>query len=258
MADPAELLVIKDQHAFACQCLNRGLEAEEANKKAEALSYYRMARQHLTQGMEVPTQGERQSGEAWDKARGLQQKMKDMLEAVNTHFSDLEKSPENTNDGLLIDLTSNMYPDLAASSQPSNSPLHHLYPTIPAASPAPSTALISPATRAVPDTPTLPAEAEESVTMDNSGDQPPAYTPKPTNGHHSLWTGWSAQAAAAATGRDEKELLYIPSGVQLFFVEPSGQVSALSHPSYLRIVAVESHNNNSGVGKPSATLHVSK
>lgn len=252
MADPAELLVIKDQYAFACQCLNRGVEAEEANKEAEALSYYRMAHQHLTQGLEVPTQGGSCRGEAWDKARGLQQKMKDMLEAVNTHLSEMEKSPENTNDVLLIDLTSSMYPDLATSSQPSNSPVHHLYPTLPATSPAPNSALVSPA---APRTPTLPAGALGTVPMNNAGDLPPAYTSKPTHGPRSLWTGWPAQAAA---GADEKELLFIPSGVQLFFVEPSGQVSALSHPSYLRIVAVESHNNNSGVGKPSASLHVSK
>lgn len=262
MAEPAELLIIKDQYAFTCQCLRRGLAAEDAHKESEALEYYRKAHQHLTQGLEVPTQGERHHGEAWDKARRLQQKMKDMLETVNVHLSELEKSPENANDVLLFDKSSAIYPNLAMNSQPSKSTLHHLYPTIPATSPAPSTAPIRPASPAVPNTHTLPAGDLETVTMDNPGELPPAYTPKPTDGHcrlaydfvgASFWPRRPGQAEA-----NKKELLYIPSGVQLFFVEPSGQVSSLSHPSYLRIIAVDSQHNNSSAGKPSATLHVSK
>ncbi|XP_024862118.1 spartin a isoform X2 [Kryptolebias marmoratus] len=260
MAEPSELLLIKDQYAFACQYLKRGLEAEEAGKKLEAQVYYRNANQHFTQGLEVPTQGERHCGETWDKARQLQQKMKGMLETVDGHLSDLDKSPETTNEGLLIDLTSNIYPDLSTNCQPSDSALHHLYPTIPAASPAPDTAPISPAPPAVPNTHTLPAGALETVAMDNSGDLPPAYTPKPTDGHRilahdpagaSFWSERPGQAAA-----DGKELLFIPTGVQLFFVEPCGQVSSLSSPGYLRIITEDSvHNNSSSTGKP-ATLHV--
>lgn len=261
MTVPAELLIIEDQYVFTCHCLHRGLAAEDADNKSEALVYYRKAHQHLTQGLEVPTQGERHHGEAWDKARRLQQKMKDMLETVNAHLSELEKSPENAND-LLLDDSSAIYPNLAMNSQPSKSTLHHLYPIIPATSPAPYTAPISPASPAVPNTHTLPAGDRETVTMDNPAELPPAYTPKPTDGHcrlpfdpvgASFWPGRPGQAVA-----NEKELLYIPSGVQLFFVEPSGQVSSLSCPSYLRIITVDSQHNNSRAGKPSAILRVSK
>nr|XP_015817057.2 spartin a isoform X1 [Nothobranchius furzeri] len=247
MAEPAELLLITDQYRMALQYLNRGLAAEEANQKQEAQGYYRNGRRHLTQGLEVPTGAERNQGENWDKARQLQQKMMNMMKTINNHLSDLERSPENDNELPLIDLSSELYPNLAILSQSSNSPLHHLYPTLPATSPAP----ISPAPPAVPNTHRLPAAALNTVTMDNPGDLPPAYTPKPTEGHRSLAGGgvWSGRSRRVA--RDGQELLSFPSGVQMFFVEPNGQVSSLSHPGYLRIIT-----NVPGTGKPSTFLHV--
>uniref|UniRef100_A0A8C6LAZ5 MIT domain-containing protein n=1 Tax=Nothobranchius furzeri TaxID=105023 RepID=A0A8C6LAZ5_NOTFU len=108
-----------------------------------------------------------------------------------------------------------------------------------------------PAPPAVPNTHRLPAAALNTVTMDNPGDLPPAYTPKPTEGHRSLAGGgvWSGRSRRVA--RDGQELLSFPSGVQMFFVEPNGQVSSLSHPGYLRIIT-----NEPGTGKPSTFLHV--
>lgn len=57
MAEPAELLLIKDQYELACHSLSRGQAAEEAGKTGEALVYYRKGLKHLTQGIEVPTRG---------------------------------------------------------------------------------------------------------------------------------------------------------------------------------------------------------
>ena len=135
MAEPAELLLIKDQYELAFHSLSRGLAAEEAGKRAEALEYYGKGRQHLTQGLEVPTGGQRQQGASWDTARQLQQGMRDTLRTVSTHLSDLETS-ELTTGGqrgqLLMNLPPNLYPDLAPNSQPPHSALHHLYPTLPA------------------------------------------------------------------------------------------------------------------------------
>ncbi|XP_040006667.1 spartin a isoform X1 [Xiphias gladius] len=269
MAEPAELLLIKDQYELAFHSLSRGLAAEEAGKRAEALEYYRKGRQHLTHGLEVPSGGMRQQGVAWDTARQLQQRMRDTLSTVATHLSDLETSQlttESQRGQLLMGLPPNLYPDLSPNSQPPHSSLHHLYPTIPPptqnTTPTPNTAPVRPASPAAPHRYTLPEVAPGTIAMANPGDQPPAYTPRPTDGHRSLAYGppggglESGKQTGAAAGRDGTELLFIPSGVQMFFVEPNGQVSSLSNPGYLRIIAFGTENKDSAAGKPSAFLHV--
>nr|XP_046267517.1 spartin a isoform X2 [Scatophagus argus] len=267
MAEPAELLLIKDQYELAFHSLSRGLAAEEAGKRAEALVYYRKGRQHLTQGMEIPAGGERQQGAPWDVARQLQQRMRDTLRTVNSHLSDLESSQLTTEcqrGRLLMDLPPNLYPDLAPNSQPPQSSLHHLYPTIPAnaqnKAPAPKTPPARPP-RAALHAHTLPAAG--TVAMAYPGDHPPAYTPQPSVGHRSLaygpaggGLGSDKQTGAAAAAGDGNELLFIPSGVQIFFVAPNGQVSSLSSPGYVRIMAFDSQHKDSAGGRPSAFLHV--
>ncbi|XP_028451801.1 spartin a isoform X1 [Perca flavescens] len=267
MTEPAELLLIKDQYELAFHSLSRGLTAEEAGKRAEALVYYRKGRQHLTQGLEVPTGAERQRGAVWDTARQLQQRMRDTLRTVNTHLSDLETSQLTTGyqrGCLLMDLPPNLYPDLAQSSQPPRSSLHHLYPTV-LANTQKSTPTVPtwPPSSAVLHMHTLPAAAPGDIAMANPGDQPPAYTPQPTIGHRSLSYGSAGgslgsgkQTGAAAAEGDGNMLLFIPSGVQMFFVAPNGQVSSLSHPGYLRIVAFDSQHKDSTAGRPSTFLHV--
>ncbi|XP_069395896.1 spartin a [Paralichthys olivaceus] len=258
MVEPAELLLIKDQYEMAFHSLSRGLTAQEAGERAEALEYYRKGRQHLTQGVEIPTGGERHHGAAWDTARQLQQKMRDTLSTVNTHLSDLETSQPTEGDQrqrLLLEL----------NSQPPNSSLLHLYPTIP---PTQST---TPTPITLPPRPvssplyrySLSTAAPGAIAMANPGDQPPAYTPNPTDGHSSLAYGpagaglWSGQPSrVVAAGRDGNELLFVPSGVQMFFVAPNGQVSSLSNPGFLRIITFDAENKDSTAGKPSAFLHV--
>ncbi|KAM6911585.1 spartin a [Lycodopsis pacificus] len=261
MTEPAELLLIKDQYELGFHSLNRGLSAEEAGKRAEALVFYRKGRQHLTQGVEVPTGGERQRGAVWDTARHLQQRMRDTLRTVNTHLSDLETS--QLTEGcqrvrLLMDLPPNLYPDLAPSSQPPQSSLSHLYPTIPATT---HTTLKPPPRSPSPAVlHALPAATPGTSAMANSGDQPPAYTPQPTVGHRSLSYARGGlrpgQQTGATAGGDGNELLFIPSGVQMFFVAPNGQVSSLSHPGYLRIITFDSQHKGSTAGRPSTFLHV--
>ncbi|MEQ2297428.1 hypothetical protein AMECASPLE_034585, partial [Ameca splendens] len=255
MSEPAELLVIKDQYELAQQFLNRGSAAEEADNKSDALMYYKKGRLHLTQGLEIPIGGERQQGKAWDKARQLQQKMKDMLGTIDTRLSNLEMSTRGDTNGLLLDVPSNLYPDLVINGQSTNSSVHHLYPTIPDTSQSTSPARISPISPAVLDTHTLPAAGLETVAMDNS-DLPPAYTPKPRDGHRSLAYDPIGGGLWSGVPTDGKELLTIPSGVQLFFVEPNGQVSSLSYPGYLRIIAVDNQQSDPTTGKPTAFLHV--
>ncbi|XP_054482514.1 spartin a [Anoplopoma fimbria] len=264
MTEPAELLLIKDQYELAFHSLSRGLAAEEAGRRAEALVFYRKGRQHLTQGLEVPTGGERQQGAVWDTARQLQQRMRDTLRTVNTHISDQETSQLTKGcqrSRLLMDLPPNLYPDLAPSSQPPQSSLNHLYPTVP-----PTTQNTTPKLPPRPPSPavlhTLCAATPGTLAMAASGDQPPAYTPQPTLGHHSLFYGPAGgglrpgKQTGATAGEDGNELLFIPYGVQMFFVAPNGQVSSLSYPGFLRIIAINSQNKDSTAGRPSTFLHV--
>lgn len=275
MVEPAELLLIKDQYEWASRCLSRGLAAEEEGERAEALVYYRKGQQHLRQGLEVPTNGERQHGAVWDRSRQLQQRMRMTLKTVSTHLSAMETSqltPESQSNLMLMDLPPNLYPVLPANSLPPRlpprSPLHHLHPTIPTSTqntaPTTNTAPVRPASPAALNTQAPPAAAPETIAMANPGDQPPAYTPQPTDGHRSLGYGpagvgfRSGKQPGAAAGENGNGLLFIPSGVQMFFVTPNGQVSSLSSPGYLRIIAFGFQHKDSPAGRPPAFLDVSK
>lgn len=259
MPDPAELLVVRDQYEQAYQALSCGLAAEEAGDKAKALECYRKGQQHLIQGSEVPVNGDRQKGATWDTARKLQQRMKDTLGTVNTHLSDLETSKvmRSCKEDLLKNLPLNPYPNLASSNQPPQSSPNHLYPTVPAAARnnAPSAKLPPPRppSPAAPQSRAVPAAAAD---MANPGDQPPAYTPQPTSGHLSLDFHELGSGKEPGPAGDGQVLLFIPSGVQMFFVAPDGQVSSLSSPGYLRIIAFESPNKDPTAGRPWTFLQV--
>lgn len=267
MAEPAELLLIKDQYELAFHALRRGQTAEEAGRRGEALRYYTKGRQHLVQGLEVPTRGQKYHEAGLVLARQLQQKMRNTLITVNSHVSDLETSGLAAADQrgrLLMDLPPNLYPDLVPNSQPPKSSVHHLYPSIP----PPTWNTASDRASFRQDSPaalngrTLSAAAPGIIAMASPGDQPPAYTPQPTSGHRSLAHGSaggsrrSGHQTGAAAG-DGNELLSISSGVQMFFVAPNGEVSSLSHPGFLRIVANVHQNGASSAGRPPAFLHVS-
>ncbi|XP_051904020.1 spartin a isoform X1 [Hippocampus zosterae] len=198
MAEPAELLLIKDQYELAFRCLSRGLTLEEGGNRSEAADYYRKGHQHLMQGVGVPTGGPRHQGPMWERARELQRRMEGAQFTVSSHLSSLDASqtpPPAQRRRLLMDLT------------PSLHPVQHLYPSIP---------------------PVLPLRNSPPV-MSQTPAQPPVYSPQPADGHRSL--------AGGPAPESQSELLLISSGVQMFFVAPGGQVSALSHPGYLRIVS---------------------
>ncbi|XP_057677011.1 spartin a isoform X2 [Corythoichthys intestinalis] len=211
MSEPAELLLIKDQYELAYSCLSRGLSLEESGgSPSEAGEYYRKGRQHLVQGIAVPTEGPRHQGAVWEQARELQRRMQGALVNVSTHLSALDASqapPPAQRRRLLMDLT------------PSLDPVQHLYPSL------------------IPDRqlPPLPARRTPPA-MSEAPAQPPVYSPQPADGHRSLAGGPGLDEWSVATAERGSELLLIPSGVQMFFVAPSGQVSALSQPGYLRIV----------------------
>eukprot|EP00066_Takifugu_rubripes_P030240 XP_011619506.1 PREDICTED: spartin-like [Takifugu rubripes] len=111
-----------------------------------------------------------------------------------------------------------------------------------------------PPTPAAPQLPPVPAAATD---MADPGDQPPAYTPQPTSGHLSLalQEPGSGRETGPAAG-EGRVLLHVPSGVQVFFVAPSGQVSSLSCPGYLRIFTFENPDKGSTAGRPWTFLQV--
>lgn len=178
----------------------------------------------------------------------------------------LETSQEVTREErtrLVMDLPQNFYPNLETSSQPVNSTLLHLYPTVPAiaqsTTPTPAPAppprppppsVPKPPTSAEPGT-TVPGAAASTITttMANPADQPPAYTHLPT--HHSLYFDPTSKLVAVAT--NERELIHIPAGVQMFFVAPSGQVSSLSSPGFLRVITMDKDKEQD---RPTMFLHV--
>ncbi|XP_061557875.1 spartin a isoform X1 [Phycodurus eques] len=197
--EPAELLLIKDQYELAFRCLSRGLTLDEGGDGSEAAEYYRKGHQHLMQGLGVPTGGPRHRGPLWERARELQRRMRGALATVSAHLSALDAS-QAPPPGQRRRMLMELTPGLY--------PVQHLYPSIP---------------------PLLPARNAQPAMS-----QPPVYSPRPAEGHRSLAGGPSSAASESAS-----ELLLIPAGVQMFFVAPGGQVSALSHPGYLRIVSFD-------------------
>lgn len=257
MWEPAELLLIQDQYHQAYRSLSRGLAAEDSGDRAKALEAYRKGRQHLVQGAEVPLRGGRpEGGAAWDAARTLQRRMRDALPTVDTHLSGLETSSVGTGSpgGLLKSL-----PPLL----PPQRPLYHLYPPIrpPAAAAAaahnsPLPSRVPPPRPPSPAAPQLPPVPAAAPDMADPGQQPPAYTPQPTSGHLSL--AFHGPGSGRETGPGEGlVLLHVPSGVQMFFVAPDGQVSSLSCPGYLRIITFENPDKDSTAGRPWTFLQVS-
>ncbi|KAL0994864.1 hypothetical protein UPYG_G00128460 [Umbra pygmaea] len=222
-ADPAELLLIRDHYDRALECLTRGLAADQAGQGPQALELYRMGRQHLTHGLEVPTEGPQKHGAPWNTARHLQRKMRETLTNINTRIANMEAA-KNCREGqggpALGDLV-----DISTQS---------LYPTL---------GLLVP-----------------PVPQPGSGafkDQPPAYTPQPTDGHHSLPHSPAKRRALEGRGvGDGEELLLVPWGVQMFFVTPSGEVSAPSSPGYLRIIRVDSRLQDKTKEEVSSFLQV--
>ncbi|XP_028323399.1 spartin a [Gouania willdenowi] len=252
MVEPAELLVIKDQYEQAFRTLSRGLAAEESQKKDEALDYYKQGRMHLTQGLEVPTTGEKKQGPHWDKARGLQQRMRNTLKTVDAHLFELDtlQVPNGQHQGSLLE---NLPPDLTKT--------HHLYPTIPEVTPVhkpPPASPPPPLTTTAAHKHSVPAGPPGNTTTTNPMDQPPAYTPQPPGGHHSLDrspAGGRLRCGVNTEG-DGNQLISISSGVQLFFVAANGQVSSLCRPGFLRIVIFDSQKNEKTAERPTVFLHV--
>ncbi|XP_043976719.1 spartin b isoform X1 [Gambusia affinis] len=251
--DNARLQVIKDGYERGFECINNGLSADEAGEKSQALEFYKRGRQHLLRGTSVPSRGEECVGSSWESARQMQQKMQETLNNITTRLamletsSDLESTPTQSSSGAHMS-SGGLYPKLDTKAKPER--------------PAPP-CLATGAARGVTATHTSVVPAE----------QPPAYSPQAADGHVSISYGTesgemsvvgddfysrtsTSSSSSQSVGEDGEELLYIPNGVQIFFVTPEGQVSAPSYPGYLRLVKFTSHPSDRMPSRPPAFLQV--
>uniref|UniRef100_A0A673C906 Spartin n=1 Tax=Sphaeramia orbicularis TaxID=375764 RepID=A0A673C906_9TELE len=219
--DNARLQVIKDGYERAFECINKGLTVDEAGQKAQALELYKKGRQHLLRGISVPSHGEECVGSSWESARQMQKKMQETLDNITTRLAILE-----------------------TNSDPA---------------PGPSSSCSGPC-----------SPSRQSV---GPGEQPPAYSPQAADGHMSISYGTDAgemslvgdefyshttnsTPSPQSMGEEGEELLYIPHGVQIFFVTPEGQVSAPSYPGFLRLVKFTSDSSERMPNRPPAFLQV--
>ncbi|XP_077449047.1 spartin-like [Stigmatopora argus] len=229
---PAEVLLIEDRYGMAYGCLSRGLSLEESGDVARAVDCYGLARQLLAQGSGVPADGPRHRGPQWERARELQRRMRRALAAVDAHLA----APRADGGRLLL-------ADLVPAAGQAPAPLPPLpartapaavdAPRMPPEEPISTLRLAAPSVEPTPHVGQLPPlPARKAPPPAAAASQPPVYSPRPAEGHLSL-TGGPQEWGAAERG---SELISIPWGVQMFFVAPGGQVSALSEPGYLRVV----------------------
>ncbi|XP_026873756.2 spartin b isoform X2 [Electrophorus electricus] len=263
--DRARLQVIKDGYERAFECINKGLAADEAGHKVDALKHYQQGRQHLLRALSVPSRGEECMGAPWDSARQMQQKMQETLNNITTRLAVLETNmaAASAHSGPTDEsVPQNLYPALPKGRtnrpEPQKGPL-------PGSQPAGAVAQTNSGARGAAPVPhSLPGF---------SSDQPPAYSPQAADGHLSISYGtatgelslvgdefYSQTSSSAVSpqslGEDGEELFFLPHGVQIFFVTPDGQVSAPSYPGYLRMVKFTSECLERGRERPPAFLQV--
>ncbi|XP_020490556.2 spartin b isoform X1 [Labrus bergylta] len=268
--DNARLQVIKDGYERAFECINLGLTADEAGDKAQALELYKQGRQHLVRAISVPSQGEECLGSSWESARQMKQKMQETLDNITTRLAILETSSD-----LESAPTLNSVSLLGAMERPPEGP----YPTLPTKQkpgrPAPPKLLPASGPAAGGE----PAGSGEALPLSPSrqpvapAEQPPAYSPQAADGHLSISYGTesgemsvvgeefysrtsNSTPSLQSVGEEGEELVYIPHGVQIFFVTPEGQVSAPSYPGYLRLVKFTSDRSDRMPNRPPAFLQV--
>lgn len=261
--DTAEdnLQLIQEYYEKAFDCLNMGLSEDEAGHKTTALMFYRLGRQHLLQGLDIPTHGETYVGPVWDSARQTQLKMNETLSTITTRLAILETTPRQE---VAVAQYQALYPTLPApltnsTLGPTSVSTCGLYPAIPQIQELPhQRGQLS----SFPTPPSMPPGL--------LADQPPAYTPQPSDGHLSLSCGtekgmgtahddWELVDRPYTTQSQEvngEELFYLPQGAQIFFVAADGQVSAPSFPGFLRIIGCSNGAHTDTLNQPPAYLQV--
>ncbi|XP_037631749.1 spartin b isoform X1 [Sebastes umbrosus] len=273
--DSARLQVIKDGYERAFESINKGLSVDEAGDKAQALELYKRGRQHLLRAMTVPSNGEECVGSSWDSARQMQQKMQETLNNITTRLAILETSSD-VGSAPPLNTSSGSGPMAAGMSEES------LYPKLPTKNKPERPAapnILSANSQAAGAVGGVPARSKDGLPLSPTrqpvapAEQPPAYSPHAADGHLSVSYGTEAgemslvgeefysrtsnsTPSLQSMGEEGEQLVYIPHGVQIFFVTPEGQVSAPSYPGYLRLVKFTTDHDNRTPNRPPAFLQV--
>ncbi|XP_006874439.1 PREDICTED: spartin [Chrysochloris asiatica] len=250
--EPAEVKHIHEAYQKAFLFVNKGLSADELGQKEEAKNHYRQGIGHLLRGISLSSGDPEDTGSEWESARQMQQKMRETLQNVRARLEILDKGLATS---LLNDLPEvpRLYPEFPPKETPEK---------LPAAQPteAHGSAVAAGASAVPSDTHSRPTEA------------PPAYTPQAAEGHHTVSYGsesgeytsmgenfyrdHSQPPPLDTLGLDADELILIPTGVQIFFVNPAGEVSAPSYPGYLRIVRFLDNSLDTMLNRPPGFLQV--
>uniref|UniRef100_A0A250Y408 Spartin n=1 Tax=Castor canadensis TaxID=51338 RepID=A0A250Y408_CASCN len=262
--EPAEIKIIREAYQKAFLFVNKGLNTDELGQKEEAKNYYKQGIGHLLRGISITLAEPAHEGPGWESVRQMQQKMKETLQNVRTRLEILEK-------GLATSLRSDqevpkLYPEFppkdmcekSLESQPSCSPLQHA--EVDGSTSATSAGSVAASSSLSLPSPSCPAEA------------PPAYTPQAAEGHYTVSYGTDSGEFSSVgedfyrnhsqpppletLGLDADELILIPNGVQIFFVNPAGEVSAPSYPGYLRIVRFLDNSLDTVLNRPPGFLQV--
>ncbi|XP_029792709.1 spartin isoform X2 [Suricata suricatta] len=262
--EPADIKIIKEAYTKAFLFVNKGLNTDELGQKEEAKNYYKQGIGHLLRGISISSTEPEHTGPGWESARQMQQKMKETLQNVRARLEILEK-------GLATSLRNDLqevpklYPEFPPKDmseklpepQPCSSLSQH---TEVNGSTSTSSELVSACSSLSFPSQSHPAEA------------PPAYTPQAAEGHYTVSYGTESGEFSSVgeefyrnhsqpppletLGLDADELILIPNGVQIFFVNPAGEVSAPSYPGYLRIVRFLDNSLDTVLNRPPGFLQV--
>ncbi|XP_012886941.1 PREDICTED: spartin isoform X1 [Dipodomys ordii] len=263
--EPAEIKIIKEAYQKAFLFVNKGLNTDELGQKEEAKNYYKQGIGHLLRGISIVSTEPTHTGPGWESARQMQQKMKETLQNVRTRLEILEK-------GLATSLRNDLqevpklYPEFPPKDMNGKSPEPQSSRSPPQqAEESRNTSAAGAGSVAEPSSLSLPSPSCPA-------DAPPAYTPQAAEGHYTVSYGTDSGEVSSvgedfyrnhsqpppleSLGLDADELILVPNGVQIFFVNPAGEVSAPSYPGYLRIVRFLDNSLDAVLNRPPGFLQV--
>lgn len=261
--EPPEIKIIREAYKKAFLFVNKGLSTDELGQKEEAKNHYKQGIGHLLRGISITSSEPEHTGPGWDSARQMQQKMRETLQNVRTRLEILEKGLDTSLRNDLQEVPK-LYPEFPPKDVCEKSPGPHSAGS-PSQCAEASEQASAPGSGAVPSSlslpsPSCPAEA------------PPAYTPQAAEGHYTVSYGTDSGEISSVgedfyrnhsqpppletLGVDADELILIPNGVQIFFVNPAGEVSAPSYPGYLRIVRFLDNSLDTVLNRPPGFLQV--
>nr|XP_058165464.1 LOW QUALITY PROTEIN: spartin-like [Dasypus novemcinctus] len=263
--EAAEIKIIREAYKKAFLFVNKGLNTDELGQKEEAKNYYKQGIGHLLRGISVLSAEPEHMGPGWESARQMQQKMKETLQNVRARLEILEKGLATSlqNDLQEVPKLYPEFPPKEMSDKPAEAQVFSSAPQHPEVNGSTSDASVGSAPGPAPlgrPPPSCPAEA------------PPAYTPQAAEGHYTVSYGTDSGEYSSVgenfyrnhsqpppletLGLDADELILIPNGVQIFFVNPAGEVSAPSYPGYLRIVRFLDNSLDTVLNRPPGFLQV--